>query len=254
VTEQEWTNCTDPLAMLTRLRDGGRMSDRKYELFAAACLRGIWHRLSASERQAVEAFESYAAGLTQEEDWDWEIVQHLFDFGLNIRVWPQGWGVELTALWDEETSEVAATLSATGMLGSWEYLSGSEGFPGVEELTQRYEARAATAGSSAWSAWVHQRRMHCALLRDLFANPFRPLPSIPPSVLQWNNGRVRRLAEDAYERSVMPAGTLDPARLAVLADALLDAGCTDPEILGHLRDPGPHWRGCHILDLLLGKS
>ena len=51
----------------------------------------------------------------------------------------------------------------------------------------------------------------------------------------------------------MPAGTLDPHRLAVLADALEEAGCTDPDILGHLRDPGPHYRGCHVLDLILGR-
>jgi hypothetical protein len=40
----------------------------------------------------------------------------------------------------------------------------------------------------------------------------------------------------------------------VLADALVDAGCTDPDLLHHLRDPGPHGRGCWSVDLLLGKS
>lgn len=49
-------------------------------------------------------------------------------------------------------------------------------------------------------------------------------------------------------------GTLDPLRLAVLADALEEAGCTDEVILRHLRGPGPHVRGCHVLDLLLGKE
>ncbi len=33
-------------------------------------------------------------------------------------------------------------------------------------------------------------------------------------------------------------------RIAVLADALEEAGCTDPAILSHLRGPGPHVRGC----------
>jgi hypothetical protein len=40
----------------------------------------------------------------------------------------------------------------------------------------------------------------------------------------------------------------------VLADALEDAGCTNSDILYHLRCPGPHVRGCWALDLLLGKS
>jgi hypothetical protein len=39
-----------------------------------------------------------------------------------------------------------------------------------------------------------------------------------------------------------------------LADALEDAGCTDADILSHLRSPGPHVRGCWALDLLLGKE
>jgi len=72
-------------------------------------------------------------------------------------------------------------------------------------------------------------------------------------VLQLSGGTVRRLAEEAYEQRVMPAGTLDPARLAVLADALEEAGCTDADLLAHLREPGPHVRGCDVLDRLLGR-
>jgi hypothetical protein len=52
----------------------------------------------------------------------------------------------------------------------------------------------------------------------------------------------------------MAEGTLDPARLTVLADALEDAGCTDADLLGHLRSPGPHVRGCWAVDLVLGKE
>jgi hypothetical protein len=57
----------------------------------------------------------------------------------------------------------------------------------------------------------------------------------------------------AAERS-LPSGELDPARLAVLADALEDAGCTDAELPGHLHSAGPHVRGCRALDLILGKG
>jgi hypothetical protein len=39
----------------------------------------------------------------------------------------------------------------------------------------------------------------------------------------------------------------------VWADAPEEAGYTDPEILTHLRGPGPHVRGCWVVDLLLGK-
>jgi hypothetical protein len=43
-------------------------------------------------------------------------------------------------------------------------------------------------------------------------------------------------------------------RLAILADALQDAGCDNADVLGHCRGPGPHVRGCWVVDLLLGNS
>jgi hypothetical protein len=33
-----------------------------------------------------------------------------------------------------------------------------------------------------------------------------------------------------------------------------NAGCTDADLLSHLRAPGPHVRGCWAVDLVLGKS
>jgi hypothetical protein len=42
--------------------------------------------------------------------------------------------------------------------------------------------------------------------------------------------------------------------MPVLADALEDAGLTDPGVLGHCREPGPHARGCWVLDLILGRQ
>lgn len=45
-------------------------------------------------------------------------------------------------------------------------------------------------------------------------------------------------------------GTLDPVRLAVLADALEEAGCGSAELLQHLRSPGRHVIGCWAVDLL----
>jgi hypothetical protein len=47
---------------------------------------------------------------------------------------------------------------------------------------------------------------------------------------------------------------LDNARLAVLADALEESGFADTAFLSHLRGPGPHVRGCHVVDALLGKT
>jgi hypothetical protein len=65
---------------------------------------------------------------------------------------------------------------------------------------------------------------------------------------------VTSLATAAYDERILPSGELDPARLAVLSDALEEAGCDDPDILNHLRSSGPHVRGCWAVDLILGNS
>jgi hypothetical protein len=102
-----------------------------------------------------------------------------------------------------------------------------------------------------------QRNLHLgwwSLLRDIIGNPFRPSPPLPAAVLAWNDRTVYRLAQAIYEDRQLPAGTLDTARLAILADALLDAGCDDEALIAHCRGAGPHVRGCWAVDLILGKT
>jgi hypothetical protein len=72
---------------------------------------------------------------------------------------------------------------------------------------------------------------------------FRPVPALEPSLLSYDDGMIRRLALAAYEDRVFPGGTVDPGRLAALADALEESGCADVGLLSHLRLPGPHVRG-----------
>jgi hypothetical protein len=72
--------------------------------------------------------------------------------------------------------------------------------------------------------------------------------------LAWHGGAVVKLAQAVYDERELPSGHLDAARLAVLADLLEEAGATDPQLLGHLRSPGPHVRGCVVVDVLTGRS
>jgi hypothetical protein len=64
---------------------------------------------------------------------------------------------------------------------------------------------------------------------------------------------IVRLAIAVYEDRALPSGHLNATRLAILADALIDAGCDD-ELLHHCRSAGPHVRGCWAVDLVLGKE
>jgi hypothetical protein len=95
-----------------------------------------------------------------------------------------------------------------------------------------------------------EHQIEAALIRDVFGNPFRPARVDAA----WVNATVRALAQAAYEERSLPVGTLNSARLGVLADALEDAGCTNPDLLNHLRGPSPHVRGCWALDLILSKD
>jgi hypothetical protein len=98
-----------------------------------------------------------------------------------------------------------------------------------------------------------QRAAHLVLVRCVFGNPFRPVAP-DPSWRSWHKGAIRKLAEGIYDNRSLPDGALDTSRLAILADALEEAGCTDRAILDHCRGPGRHVRGCWVVDLLLGKK
>src|SRR5262249_8541137 len=80
-----------------------------------------------------------------------------------------------------------------------------------------------------------------ALLRDIFGNPFRPVAI--DRTIHRPDGTVALFAEAVYDDR-----TFD--RLPILADALEEAGCTDAAILEHCRGPGPHVRGCWVVDLV----
>jgi len=102
--------------------------------------------------------------------------------------------------------------------------------------------------------WLVKNEIAVGLLRDIFGNLFRSSSRIPPAVLKWNYGTVRRIAEGIYEERRLSEGTLDTGRLSILADALLDAGCEDEALMEHCRSEGPHVRGCWAIDLILGKE
>jgi hypothetical protein len=82
-------------------------------------------------------------------------------------------------------------------------------------------------------------------LRDVVGNPFRPAV-VNAAWLAWNDRAIQKIAQHSYNDYAFD-------NLPVLADALEEAGCTDADILGHLRGPGPHVRGCWVVDALLGK-
>jgi hypothetical protein len=141
----------------------------------------------------------------------------------------------------------------------------------AEGMERKSAGRAAlfAANENAWKAAIvtnlechmmfgtiprQRQEVQAALvLRDLFPLPHARI-DIASGWLRWNDGTVRRIAQSIYDERKMPEGTLDTCRLAVLADALLDAGCDDEALIQHCRSEGPHVRGCWAIDLMLEKE
>jgi hypothetical protein len=104
-------------------------------------------------------------------------------------------------------------------------------------------AEAAGAANNAQAAVKVEQQAQAELLRCIVGNPFRPIRPDPA----WQTPNAMTLAQAIYEDRAFD-------RLPLLANALEEAGCDDPDILNHLRGPGPHVRGCWSLDLILGKE
>ena len=232
MTEHEWQHCTDPTPVLEFLR--GKASDRKLRLFAVACCRRFWGVATQDDRTLVRVAEMFADGEVEGQDLAEARRQVQSGFTQNFY---SGGDTVFTAFGDGPAPHVGE--AARSLLVS-AYRTGPSGYDRAS-INARYQAREA------------ERARQVATIRCLFGNPFRPA-SLAPAILTWNDATVVRLAQAAYEERKMPEGTLDNGRLAVLADALEEAGCTDADVLGHLRGQGPHVRGCWAVDLCLGKS
>lgn len=64
-----------------------------------------------------------------------------------------------------------------------------------------------------------------------------PVPPVDPAWLGWNGGCVRLIAEGIRDRKAWDG-------MPILADALEEAGCEDPVLLGHCRAHCDHTSRC----------
>jgi hypothetical protein len=244
MSEEGWLTCRDPEPMLEYLR--GKASDRKLRLFAVACCRRVSsllvHQIS---REAVEVAERYADGLATEDERDnahqaaddvWALLPHAFEEGL-FEDDPSFANAITAAGIPPYAAEEAAEAPVAALEPSGEedavagaYLSAAKAVGWVNATDDSHDA----------DAEASERAAQADLLRDIFGNPFRPLPAGPFPA------EVRALAEACY--AALPAQS---AELAVLADALADLG--EEGAAAHLQE-GDHVKGCHVLDWVLGRG
>jgi hypothetical protein len=267
MTEAEWRDCADPTRMLGLLR--GKGGDRKWRLLLCACCRRLWPWLrDERSRDAVATAELYADWLTGEDE-----RRHALAAVTEVADAPpqSSWCRESTLAYVaqaavEEVMTVDAREGGVPRALFWARAAVAARARRDEWRRQRAQRRArkkrgpgtagdvpcakASLGEMGAEAEEAERKFQCDLLRDLFGNPFHPTPLNPA----WLTTPSTSLARAAYEERNLPSGAVDGDRLAVLADALEEAGCSDVAILGHLRGRGPHYRGCWLVDALLGKG
>jgi hypothetical protein len=220
MTEAEWLACEDVRPMLKLV--GGDATDRQLRLLGCACVRRVWPLLNDRYAMgAINRIEEYVDGLRGEQ-----AVRQAAQKG--------AWQPHLL-VGDRLRLVARAVMNVVGV----------DARGGV--LRRRVEdallnARLVSDGNES--------AVQACLLRDVFGRGFCQVNVTASSLTPL----VQNLAQAAYGERAFPSGELEPARLAVLADALDDAGCAERAILDHLRSPGPHVRGCWAIDLILGKD
>jgi hypothetical protein len=244
MTEQEWLAHDDPAPMLEFV--AGRASERSLRLFLGTCCARAWEAAArrGSEtwaglrhgslrmiRNALTLVERFADGLRGREAL--QSARHLTEEAEDIPA-SIDYGAESGVDGVADAVPAAATrrLTPESAVAAWRQALAA----------LQYHSRTVPAGASPELPAELHRDM-ASWLRDVVGNPFRPV-EVDPAWLSRGDGTVVRVAESIYAYGSF-------SELPILADALEDAGCADAAILGHCRGPGPHTRGCWVLDLFI---
>jgi hypothetical protein len=232
MTEIDWLACREPKPMLEFLHQpSNKVSVRKRRLFACACCRLLDDVLLDREiRKALDAAERYADGLIVDST-----LMNWYHRACASRNQLRG---TASKQWSAYHAVTSAAVSS--QYGAWQHA-----YETVANALAHGSGH--RPGDPEWRpARLQALQAMVPLLHDVFGNPFHQV-TIDPAWLAWNEGVVFRLAQGFYQDRAED-------RLPILGDALEEAGCADQAILSHLRHPGPHVRGCWVVDFLLGRN
>ena len=222
MTEAEWLGCANPAPMLAIL--GDRATDRKLRLFVIACCRRLQDPWPVPEEfgEFLEWAEQFADGSIGPDElaiiFD-ELDGYVHDYA------PDWW------------TGIAAMIACAVRLPQADPGRVHEGALRVVRYDRFPDEDRSEAENQLF-------RAQAGFLRDVVGLlPFRPIVF----ATEWRTSTVLALARQMYE-------SRDFSAMPILADALQDAGCENSAVLDHCRDPGPHTRGCWVVDLILGKE
>jgi hypothetical protein len=279
MTPTEWSESADPEPMLGKVLPSA--SDRKRRLFAVACCRqaadfliGVYSGVGMERRiddywRAVDTAERFADGEATSEELAGACEGAYDSLFANVQLDDRtldemrkatvgddaAWLVRLLG---GESDRIRREMESFPSPGAWLddddnaecYLTAT-----VDPYRDVADKDAVLVGETIgrqvlllvrhydWEKEADERVAQAALLRDVFGDPY------PSQVidLAWRTPEATVLAELIYRDKALD-------RMPDLADALEAAGCDNPAILAHCRGPGPHVRGCWVLDGVLGKE
>lgn len=265
MSEEEWLASNDPERMLLFLERSNNyvFSRRKMRLFACECCRRIWHLIPAFPGQeAVEVAERYAEGLASEAERD-EAASSVFKHFAQVP--SHIWGNYAALLASERVlrrfsqktqyarsygpdhGTLESTRAAVAIAAGKQPIIYDP--PAEEARKQGYEPCNAESAGCQRSKWIPTESYaelspQADLVRDMFG--YLPFRSIDVD-RRWLTSIVVDLALAMYQERSFD-------RMPILADALMDAGCDNVEMIAHCQSEGPHVRGCWVVDLLLANQ
>jgi hypothetical protein len=226
MTESEWLECNGP--MLEFLK--GKASDRKLRLFACACCRRVWNSLWSGRlgQEAILTAERFADAKATLEELDAcrALVQGQLELHPGEPVFdPTYWACSKDIQEDAERSSGYAL----NTFAIWQTRN-------VDDSQAQFDKRREEEAS-----------VQALLLHDLFGPLlFRSVP-LSHEWFTWNDATIPKMAHIIYNDRAFD-------HMPILADALEEAGCTNADILAHCRGPGPHTKGCWVIDFILGNA
>jgi hypothetical protein len=228
MTEEEWLTCENPHPLLEYLR--GKGTDRKLRLLLCAIGRSMPDGyVREEEAAALQVSERYADGEVSNDE--------LNAFrNKQKRSWIRGSPTPVSMSWSS-----LLVCSRKLLMQSCFELCARTLRSRIVELTD--EPAWERSRQLRHSLLGRERPRFLTIIHCIFGNPFRPVTILP----EWRTPTVVSLATGIYEERAFD-------RMPILADALMDASCDNETILTHCRGPGPHTRGCWVLDLLTNRE
>lgn len=241
MTEMEWGICDDPFRMLSHLKTVS--TDRKLRLFACACCRRVLHLIGDTtyDIPMLKFAEKYADNVYTKGQ-------------LQGRAWGK-FGVFTPIITPRAFDAAYHSASYAGVLVN---AAARKTCPELVEENNRIfnkllptnSLRDATelADSASPRDWINaakaaensEYRIQAEIVREIFGNPFRPTASR----LCAHDSETFKVAKRLY-------GSDDFQSLDALAAVLAEEFGND-ELIAHCNSSSVHYRGCWVIDYLLG--